>query len=234
MITVKYQGGLGNQLWQYSVGRILAQRFGYRLSSPGITGMIDCPPRLPGKKILFPKIEIYGHFIPDHIENKRIIMNGYFERYEYVQPHMVQIKNWFTPVVRSRIPDTNSLTISIRRGSNNWPVETLCPNMEYYIEKIGQLNFEKNYICTDAPEEKFIVDLASQVKNCEIIKAGALEQFSFLQQSEHIFMAPSTFSWWAAMTGNAKTIFWPTIPALDFRTTNYDWYPYDHENIVCI
>ena len=38
MITVKYQGGLGNMLFQYCFGRMLATRLGYKLNASHING----------------------------------------------------------------------------------------------------------------------------------------------------------------------------------------------------
>ena len=38
MIDVKYNGGLGNNLFQYCFGRILAERLGYALAAPPIPG----------------------------------------------------------------------------------------------------------------------------------------------------------------------------------------------------
>lgn len=225
---------MGNQLWQYAAGRILSQKLGYRLKTQGISGLNDCPERIRGKRIYYPKIELHGHFIPEDLEQKRIILNGYFERYEYVQPYMEQIRYWFKSTGEYPGPEPDSLTVSIRRGSNNWPVATLCPSLDYYLEKIENLGFKKHYICTDSPKDEFITELASQIKNAEVIESGTLAQFSFLQHSRNILIAPSTFSWWAAMTGDAETIFWPEIPALNFKDTNQDWFPIDCDKLEII
>jgi hypothetical protein len=46
---VTYQGGLGNQLWQYAVGRILSRKLGLMFVSEGIPGFLDCPKIILGK-----------------------------------------------------------------------------------------------------------------------------------------------------------------------------------------
>ena len=234
MITINYSGGLGNQLWQYAAGRVLSQELGLLLLSKKIKGFKDCPQIIKGKAKLSPKIELNGHLIPKNLNPQRIVLNGYFERYEYVSPYMEQIKKWFTPVMQVPPVPSNTLTISIRRGSNNWPVESLCPSMDFYLEKIFKLGFQNHLICTDSPKDKFITDLAGQIPSAKIIQSAALEQFSLIQQSKNILIAPSTFSWWAAMTGQAERIFWPRIPALDFTNSEYDWFPTNCEILELI
>jgi hypothetical protein len=225
VITINYSGGLGNQLWQYAVGRVLSQELGLLLLSKKIEGFADCPRIIKGKVKLTPKIELSGHLIPRNLGPQRIVLNGYFERYEYISPYMDQIKKWFTPIVQTQPVPSKALTISIRRGSNNWPVDTLCPSIDYYLEKVFELGFQSHLICTDSPKDEFITDLANRIPNARIVESGPLEQFALIQQSKNILIAPSTFSWWAAMTGEAERIFWPRIPALDFTNSEYDWFP---------
>jgi hypothetical protein len=234
MITVNYRGGLGNQLWQYAVARILSQQLGLLLFSQGINGFAHCTKIIKGKIKVFPKIELQGHLIPANLSPQRIVLNGHFERYEYVSDQMDEIKNWFTPSVSVQAVPPEALTVSIRRGSNNWPVDTLCPGMDYYLQKIAELGFQKHYICTDSPNDKFILDLAEQIPSAKVIQSSAVEQFAFIQKSKNIFIAPSTFSWWAAMTGEAERIFWPRIPALDFSSIEYDWFPTKCENLEIV
>lgn len=225
---------MGNQLWQYAVGRIISQRLGYKFNSPGISGLSDCPAKIKGKRVFFPKLELHGHYLPENFNGKRIVLKGYFERYEYVQPHMDQIEKWFKSAVEIPRSDEGALTVSIRRGSNNWPVDSLCPSESYYLEKIENLGFKKHYICTDSPDDSFITELARKIRNAKIVRADVLTQFAFLQNSRHIMIAPSTFSWWAAMTGKAETIYWPNIPALTFHDSDQDWFPSDSLRVQII
>jgi hypothetical protein len=234
MITVKYQGGFGNKLWQYAVARVLAQKLGLFLMSPGISGLENCPRIIPGKIILKPHLELHGHYLPTDLEPQRISLKGYFERFEHIAPYMSQINSWFQSKSESPKIASNALTVSIRRGSNNWPVETHCPDLNYYLTKIPELGFKEHYICTDAPEDPFIVQLSNEISNSKIIKSDPLSQFTFIQNSSNIFLAPSTFSWWAAMTSKAENIFWPQIPALDFSQTNHDWFPTSFQKMVLI
>lgn len=234
MITLEYQGGFGNQLWQYAAGRLLAKKLGLLFVSKGIPGLRDTPRFNYGNINLKNRIELQGHFLPYDIEPRRIHLNGNFERYENISPYLDEIKNWYQPVAEPIEVDPRALTVSIRRGSNNWPVETHCPKKNYYLEKLEKLGFSKHFICTDSPDDPFIQELLTEIPNGTIIRSDVLAQFNFLQNSQNIFLAPSTFSWWAAMTGKAEQIFWPQIPALDFTNTNHDWFPKDNHKLVLV
>lgn len=234
MITLTFQGGLGNQFWQYAVGRILSRKLGLLFSSEGIRGFKDCPRIIGGRVKFNEKVTLEGHYLPPELKPQRIHMNGYFERYEYVSEFMEDIKNWYQPNIERVQVESNALTVSIRRGKNNWPVETLCPKKEFYIEKISELGFTRHYICTDSPDDEFIQDLSREFSKCTIIRSDAISQFSFIQNSKNVFMSPSTFSWWGAMTGNAEHIFWPQIPALNFQTTDFNWFPIDNQKVVLL
>jgi len=234
LLTITFQGGLGNQLWQYAVGRILSRKLGLLFVSDKLSGFTNCPKVIRGKVKMRERIEIQGHFLPSNLRPQRIHLNGYFERYEYVSPFMDEVRNWYQPTLEKHDVESNALTISIRRGSNNWPVETLCPNKDYYIETISKLDFTKHFICTDSPDDEFIQVLSKEFRNCTVVRSSALAQFSFIQNSKNVFLAPSTFSWWAAMTGEAEQVFWPQIPALDFEKTNYDWFPVGDNRIVLV
>lgn len=234
LITLEYQGGFGNKLWQYAVGRLLAENLGLLFVSKGIPGLQNCPKYIPGKIKMTERIELQGHYLPDSLAPRRIHLNGYFERYENISPYIEKISKWYQPKMKNMEIDLSALTVSIRRGSNNWPVATHCPDKEYYLEKIGQLGFSKHYLCTDSPDDPFIQEIVKEIPSCTLIRSGVLSQFNFLQNSTNIFLAPSTFSWWAAMTGKAEQIFWPQISALDFTNTNHDWFPKGNNKLVLV
>ncbi len=234
MITLTYQGGLGNQFWQYAVGRILSRKLGLMFVSEGIPGFLDCPKIVFGKINLKEKLILQGHHLPIELRPQRLHMNGYFERYEHVSEFMDEIKTWYTPKLEKVYVESDALTVSIRRGTNNWPVDILCPKKEYYLNKIAELGFNRHYICTDSPDDPFIQDLSREFSNCTVIRSDALSQFNFIQNSKNIFMSPSTFSWWAAMTGSSEQVFWPQIPALNFTDTEYDWFPKEIQKVVLV
>ena len=234
MITVKYNGTLGNNLWQYSVARLFAEKTGQLMVSPRIPGFSSCNSLKFGKVKLGDK-EIYsGHYLPKIMPDKRTVFNGTFERYENIAGHIETIKTW----VKSDedpdfLPDSEDLVLSIRRGFNDWPVN-LCPTAEYYEELVNKFEFQTLWVCTDSPKDAFIQNLMGRMKKSKLVNMSGNKQFNFIASSERVIMAPSTFTFWATVTGNASKVYWPRIPALDFSQTAHDWFPYDDPRVEWI
>lgn len=231
MITVKYNGTLGNNLWQYSVARLFAEKTGQLMVSPRIPGFSSCKHLRLGKVKLGEREVYSGHYLPADMPDKRTIFNGTFERYENIAGHIDTLKKW----VRSDeapdfLPNSEDLVLSIRRGFNGWPVN-LCPSIEYYENLIKKFEFKKLWVCTDSPTDPFIQNLLSRINNSRLVNMSGNKQFSFIASSERVIMAPSTFTFWATITGRASKVYWPRIPALDFSQTAHDWFPYDDPRV---
>lgn len=48
MVQVRWHGRLGNQLFQYAIGRIIAEMLGYQLNSPPLSGFPATKDRVSG------------------------------------------------------------------------------------------------------------------------------------------------------------------------------------------
>ena len=122
MVEVLYPCRLGNNLAQYCIGRILAEGLGFNLQASEIPGFPNVQPlRIGVSQTLGPPHVIEGHRIDlDGIladrTPRRIIMNGFFQRYEYYQPYKNRIRDsWLVSGAYERsAPD--DLTIHVRAG----------------------------------------------------------------------------------------------------------------------
>ncbi len=231
MITVKYNGTLGNNLWQYSVARIFAEKTGQLMISPRIAGFSQCKPVNFGKIKTGKKETYHGHYLPKVMPNQRTHFNGTFERYENIAGNIERIRTWVkSDEVPDFLPGVEDLVLSIRRGFNDWPV-SLCPSVEYYEELVRKFEFGTLWVCTDSPNDPFIQDLIRRLRKSKLATMNGNKQFSFIASAERVIMAPSTFTFWATTTGIASKIYWPRIPALDFSQTAHDWFPYDDPRV---
>jgi len=166
-VEVRFKGRLGNNMFQYVIGRIIAEHHGFEL---------DCRPRaalhLQRKKASNPRSTLAGLaryfssaplFIPGtrshnlvesfvvgdtpgwdgysidlnkilaNSEPRKIILAGYFQRYEYFQPYRDNVRQWLSfdamPVPHSvRHAD---VLINIRRGLDYAIHDWLLP-VSYY------------------------------------------------------------------------------------------------------
>ena len=117
MITVKYQGRLGNNLFQYSIGRILAQELNYTFQSPPIPNFSELPIFISASTIP-ESIILEGHILnkEDILKRKNesgFVIHGFFQRYEYYQPYKDIIRSWFNSVPLSE--EDQTIVIHVRR-----------------------------------------------------------------------------------------------------------------------
>ena len=229
MITIRsYRGGLGNNLWQYTVGRITAERLGLAFIAPRISGFPNCKPFVSGQFKLKNSEIITGHVLPQNMTSKRYILQATLERYEYLAGHKQKLKEWVKPKIDDvRGCASDEIVLSIRRGWNNWPADALCPPAERYIEYLSFVAPKKVWITTDSPNDPYFDSFRKYQGEYEIYQGTTLQQFEFIRQARIVIMAPSTFSFWATLVGNAEKIYWPRIEALNFQENGYDWFPYD-------
>ncbi len=120
-ITVHWQGRLGNQLFEYAIGRILAEELGYNLHCGSIPGFSATMDNVSGKEINS-QVTFTGQMldIPFIVRNKDkfgYILSGWFQRYEYYQPFKEKIKSWFNRDRKngSVIPTAQDIVVHIRR-----------------------------------------------------------------------------------------------------------------------
>lgn len=226
MITLRLQGGLGNQLFQYCSARVLAEESNMFLLSPRIKGFNQTQYLHKGKMILSGFQKHMGHSLPK-VVNQRIHLDGYFQRIELLDSHKQKVLKWLQidNCHSNPEPGNDDLTLSIRRGSSGWPVE-LCPTIDYYIGLLKEFEFRNLWITTDSPRDEYFTPLLRMHPSARIVELNALGQFKFIQNSKRIILAPSTFSVLASWSSRASSIYWPKIEALDFTQTDHNWFSY--------
>lgn len=167
MIVVRLIGGLGNQLFQYALGRTVALRHGtelkldvwhfgeyklhaYALSALQITAGIAYPPEMAG----MPEVkEPYLHFVPEMLEvPDGTYLKGYWTTEKYFLPirdHLLAEFQVRTPLqgrdllVAERMRRTESVSLHIRRsdyvaGTYSDQILEPCP-LDYYDRAVSAL-----------------------------------------------------------------------------------------------
>ena len=238
MVEVIYDGNLGNNLFQYCFGRILAETLGYKLVAPPIPGLprtfdavtggdyCDCPTlTLRGQK---PDLS----FLKTASAKKyHLLLTGYFQRYEYYKPHVQRIREWcqMEDDIEADI-GPRDVVLSIRRGRDYIPRYGL--PLSYYETAIASLEHDRVHICTNEPDDPFIryfvkkygaVVRPGSFQGGRILPgylAGALDNLVFIQKFRKIVISNSSFAWWAAFLSDAEEIVYP-------RPANGMWSPND-------
>jgi len=227
MIEVLYRDGLGNRLFQYCFGRILAESLGWRLQCKGIDGFpgTECP--VLGESFSAPTV-LYGPravvdlqaVIADRSPRK-IIVNGWLQQYRYYRAHSAAIRRWLQPVPARAgafpIAGPDDLVLHFRIGSD-YESRRWVLHPKFYMRILESTDrFDKIYICYDLQKQptRAMRDAClapfSRFKPYIFESNDAMTDFNFVRQFRNIAIAPSTFCWWAAYLSNAERIFFPDL-----------------------
>ena len=235
MINVQKLGTLGNNMWQYAVARVIAEKYNLKLNCYSIPGFPNTQQSVDGNECNSPSVKITGHlFDINSLGSSRIEMAGYVQRYEYIRDHKEKVREWFQLDVESPIEVLpTDFVVSIRRGWNGWPT-SLCPPKEYFIEVFKHVEHGRIILCTDSfddPFFNFIDDL-----DVEVIKAkySPLEQFALIKSANNILLTSSTYCWWAAFLSDAENIYYPWLADLVPTETGVNWFVDDEDRYVII
>lgn len=221
MVEVIYDGNLGNNLFQYCFGRILAQKLGYTLKALPIEGFSGTREEVMGKnysghgKIFLKGQKVDLSFLEKENLESHIILTGYFQRYEYYKDYRNEIQNWL------RLDDylinditENDLVIGIRRGKDYIPQHGL--PISYYEKAIHATDFNKMFICSNTSDN--FTEYFRKKYNAVVRPPGAIDNIIFIKQFNKIIISNSTFLWWAAYLSDASEIYFP-------RPQNGFWSP---------
>lgn len=225
MVLVAYQGRLGNNLFQYCLGRIIAEKLGYALFASPIPGFQNTGAPTPGLKIQpcqsFSNLHRIDLPSLDLLKGKSgIRLEGYYQRYEYYKDHKSSIKEWFRTkpfnefeihsddiVLHLRRTDRldNTRVYNTHQGSLRGSTDLLC--FEWYESILSHIKFRRLYICTNVPHDPFLKHFIRFEP--VIYHKSATDDFIFMKSFNNIISSISTFSWWASFLSNATTIFMP-------------------------
>lgn len=123
VIEVRYRGRFGNHLFQYCFGRILAEELGFALRAEPISGFPGTAAEVSGAVHEGPVVVLDGHVVdlPAILRDRsprRIVLDGYFQRYEYYRPYREPIRAEWLRAADGPSPDIDAgdLALHVRLG----------------------------------------------------------------------------------------------------------------------
>lgn len=223
MINVNLIGGLGNNMFQYSLGRILAEEKNYNLNVQNITNLqkyfpnvceITANNNVNGESLILGYDSVEKTVQDVNIKKALvhqgpIVVNGFFQKYKYYIDHLDKIKKWFDYDDSNFLkPNLNDLVIHYRLTdyvSLNWHLPP-----EAYVQTIEKNNikYDTCYLITDQPGHPYISQL-SKLKNLIIINQEQMADFTLLKYAKQLIISHSSFSWWASFLGDQEKVYIP-------------------------
>jgi len=229
-VNIQWKNGFGNQLFQYSYGRILSEQMGCSLT---YSGTVD---RWEGTSL----VDI-GFITEDDIINytdENIKVNIDYNTEQAVElenpqnykPYLDEIRSWFPEV---EITNTKDLLVHVRVGDNGPNIYT---PFEWYKKAIedNNIEFDKMYIVTDTPNDRSIKEFKLNY-NVEFIshetittlddrrkyKNKILEDFNFMRKFDKVLFSNSTYPWWSSLLSNPSKVWF-----------NKEWQPNHYNGMI--
>ena len=210
-----YMGRLGNQMFQYAGVKGVATHKGYWYSVPSNTSLNRCfkiPETLPNnnhKVVSVDKFEFDEEFFdycPDDVD-----VCGYFQSEKYFKHIEYQIRQDFTfhdrilkecLSYRNTLPNTNLISLHIRRGDYTSDPNFECLSLDYYWNALKLLPIFPVIVFSDDPEW-----CKKQFSQDQFIISPFEDPFfdlCLMSLCDYHIIANSSFSWWGSWLANSK------------------------------
>lgn len=235
MIYMQFCGQWGNQLFQYVIAKIVAERTGLAYAPPDTfyakngdpvrwTGepLVTMQPT-PGRVMQahrdgWQRVNAIHWADLDAIDSERpVFMTGFFQRYELVKPWKEKIRTQWLAISPDRFiaTDPDAVYVHVRRtdyvpgqdNPNNYRIHCLAATMDEYARGLAEFPDAKRLVLvTDDPGDAFLQEFSRFGLPCEVSGKRWDEDFLLLASARNLLICQSTFSWWAGWLGRAERI----------------------------
>lgn len=222
MITINYQGRLGNNIIQYFAGKILAEKNNLQLNYNSSVldywhkyfdihhnnkGMI-------GKDIEYISDDNFLDKLSNPLSNKHYILNGFFQKKDFLHTYSKYIRDSFS-LSYDEI-DKNHVFVHYRMGDTE-NSRSMLP-IDYYKEALSKINYDIGYISSDSIGHPYIIELCNKY-NLKPIQLSPLDTINFAKNFQQIVLSEGTFSWWIGFLSKAEYVI--------FNKRSYNWFGRD-------
>lgn len=239
MVEVRYRGSFGDNLFQYSFGRLLAERWGHEMNALPLPHFPNTAERVPGKRFLSPFQSWSGLAVEERqlgmllrgreMEapvRARMVLYGWFHRWEYYRGHEAKIRRWLSTSPPSNPADAEDVAVCLRTRRPeaweesgihsgtppNWKMRSI-PKVEHIEKLLGRLSYKRLFLFTD----NVFGEDTSALRHLNPIVAGidSFTSWNRIRTFSRIVLGVShPAEWWAAWLSDAQEIYavdpWPS------------------------
>lgn len=237
MVEVRYNGRLGNAMFQYCLGRIIAEELGFALQAEPIEGFPETAAAVRGASHEGPLRTYEGQNLPlEEIladnSPRRVVLNGWFQQARYYRPYRERILRWmaFSPAIR--VPQVDAdVVVNVRRTDYikyRWALP-----FSYYEQAIERVLPPGGKVCivTDDSADPFFRRFRKWRPT--FFNAPPLEQMRYMSGAPRLVMSQSSFSWWPAFLAENQTAVCP-VPASGCWAPGGGVGLIEREHFVCV
>jgi len=215
MIKINYQGGLGNNLFQYCVAALFSKKFGAEI----ITRAPDFPivrPKTSSNRLFSPFTKLKSSFcsfkeITDdnflqELEKPtlkdNLLINGYFQSSIFIKNYQKEIRSCFSVAEAS----IDGVLVQYRLGDLLQPPYGRVAKLEYFQHCLRKITTGRNmkcYVISDSLDHPYIATLSNEFNLIPINKTPK-EDILFGAKLKYKVLSLGTFAWWIGFLGNAN------------------------------
>lgn len=220
-VYVGYLGRFGNNLYQYSLGRMYAEDHGLQLMTEWKhSHIIKATEPKPGLSI-HNSVRCIDDKNIDHLFNVKlddaIFFAGYFQQSKRYNPHRERIKSFFElPKLEKNIKD---IVMHIRCDDYGLGHRI---HPQWYIDILKQESYDRLYIVMSPLEQEYL----DHFKEFDpiIVSEDAKSDFFFISSFDKIICSNSTFAWWAAFLGEPSKayVFKKWLPSREIDLIHFE------------
>lgn len=222
MIRVNYRERICNRLFQYCMGRILAQSFAYKLDADPIAGF-DLDVRIPGESHDKPVVcfQAGRPGVSEYLDIEavrkclpaKIVLDSFFQDYRNYKGWKKNIRDWVgLPDSDAVEPfdETNKETVYVHVRLGDYVDAGLVVDPVYYHKALATLSFSRLVIFSDQPQHDYIEQTFKRYGAADIFGCSWQTAFVTMASCPMLVTGNSTFSWWAGfLNPGAKAICMP-------------------------
>ena len=232
MVEVRYRGGLGEMLFQYCLGRALAESWGHHLAASPIWGFPNTGEVVEGKKFLSPVVKWSGitarswatgeEIAPGQLlrtTEGRLILDGWFQSFELLRERADDIRGrWLLPDVELAARPRDELALSLRFGASTmWlhspeqhliseaPPKYTKPDESEAMALLSHVGPGKLHVVTNRPGDPTVAALRQA--GAQVFSEGDRENLRFLRSFRRIAIGGTAYDWWAAFLSRAQKVY---------------------------
>jgi len=238
MIRTRFIGRLGNNLFQYCIGKILAELTGQQYTPPRYFIDKRGRPIVKDKSNLFSLTPTDGLVISGHQQELYFthwydlstvdkatpihLQHAYAQRYELYRDYNRKIRDEWLPLQLPFIdvPD-DTVVLHCRRDdyvNANPDIQGLAATIEDYAKCVAEFPDAKRLVVvTDDTKDPWLYEF-HKLGIPWTVESGNLDQdFMLLASCKNLVISQSTFSWWAGFLGKAEKIVCPMFQGSFWR-----------------
>jgi hypothetical protein len=242
-ISITYQGGLGNNLFQYVASQIFGKKNKIIVNPYIIDGKFELPSltRNNNSSIIEINDNNFMDFLSlENLENLNYHFNGFFQIKEFVLNYREEIKSFFN--LPFKPTNDNEVFVAYRIGDIEG-LRQMLP-IEYYQNALRDINPSGGYITSDNLNHPNIIKLIDEF-NLEVFNDTPNNTIDFAKNFNNLVLSEGTFSWWIGFLSNSKNIYYNKRERFwhgdiyvfpEWKFLEYDWDPkcVSHNNkLIC-